>query len=1317
MQDQEGYLWIAMRNGVARYDGNKTKIIKSGIRNGDVLTDNSVSCLEEDDCKRIWIGTPNGLNVFDKKTQATRKFTHTELKGNPIADMLYIDNGKLLLATDLGLFEYFIDRDSLSVVTRVKTGDIMPQTAIKSLMRDSRSNIWIGTWNEGIYRIDTQGKYHYYPRINDGKSAHVIFEDSRHRIWVGTWGYGVSLLKNPYTERKSSWQHYRHTAGDATSLSDNIIYSLSEDPSTGNLWIGTSRGLSIRDDKTGKFRNYYKDRDGNRISEVTSIIPDRSGLMWIGTLCCGAIAFTTADGSIMTDMLESVKNRYGTSSVDKILVDRQGRIWLSLKFHSGLCVYDPRDKSVTANPSYPFSSGVESPYEVLSLLERENGDIYIGTYDHGLYILDGKGRGITNYLKEQAPWLAGNRVSEIYEDNRGWIWYGGRPGLSVVKPDGSYCDFNKNGYEQLNVSDIKQAPDGSIWISTQNKGILRIEGDGSKMSDFSIKRYITSNKNINSDRISTIYSDKSGRLWAGSEDSGLSLYDHKSDRFHGVHLSWDLPGDNIAGIEEDDDSNLWISSNIGLYQLKVSSDSKAADFKIYTSDNGTQNDYYNNNATFRGIDGKLYFGGSSGIDIISGPPKSRHNLDIPVTITDIRIDGISWENLPQEKRDGVSKEAPQYTQEIYLGPGRNKFSIEFAYLDYLCHPLQQRYMYMLEGYDDDWQYLYQGDNVARYSNVPPGNYTFRVKSNGVNGEWLDNERVLKIRIAPPLWRSWWAILLYIATAIGLGFIIIHYSRRRLRERNEIQLQESRLKQAEEMNQEKMHYFTNVTHEWLTPLSIIAAVADEIRKKSPDTEELNRTMMTSVTRLSRLLKQVLEFRKVETGNLKLRVTESDIVSGTREIVRSILPLAKSRGMNITMSTSRDSIRGWYDGDKLDKIIYNLLSNACKYSKPGDNIEIRLDYDENSRRIIITVTDHGDGIPENKRPHIFERFYTERTNTNVSKGNGIGLSLAKDLVESHHGNISFKTEEGKGTQFRVELSLGREAYNNSEVEQGSVAMLYNTEEDTHKQISKTSDNDASEATAILIVEDDPDMMRVMSSLMNDLYRIETASNGEEALQQLNNKDIQLIITDMAMPVMGGLELCRKIKGDIETSHIPILMLTANNMDEAEIASYEAGADAFVSKPFNISVLIARINNLLRARANVRDEWRTRQIPDNNSLPSFSQLDDQFIKRAIDCVMSHLSDANYSQTDFANDMGMTKSTIFRKLKALTGMSYVSFTRNIRMKAACRIMKDNPGMRISELAYSVGYNDPKYFSMCFKKEFGMLPTKYLDSTQSKEE
>lgn len=1316
LQDKEGYLWIAMRNGVARYDGNSIKIIKSGIRDGNVLTDNTVNCIEEDDCDRIWIGTPNGLNVFDKRSSTTSKFPHTELKGNPIADILYVGKGKLLLATDLGLYEYFIEKDSLSVVTRAKSGDIMPQTAIKSLIRDSRSNIWIGTWNEGIYRIDTHGKYHYYPRINDGKSAHVIFEDSHHRIWVGTWGYGLSLLKNPYTESKSSWQHFRHVKGDSNSLSNNIIYSLSEDPSTGNIWVGTSHGLSILDDKTGKFTNHFKDRDGNRISEVTSIISDRSGLMWLGTLGYGAMAFVTADGSIMTDMLETVKERYGTNSVDRILVDHNGKIWLSLKFHSGLCIYNPQDKTVTANHDYPFSSGVESPYEVISMLERKNGDIYIGTYDHGLYIISDYGKSITNYHTGQTPWISGDRVSEIYEDNRGWLWFGGRPGLSVLKPDDRYCKFDSKRYEQLIVSNIIQTPDGSIWVSTQNKGILRIEGDGDKISDFSIRQYTSIDGTVNSDRISTIFSDSSGRIWAGSEDCGLSLYDYKTDRFEGVQLSWDLPGDNIAGIEEDKDGNLWISSNIGIYQLKVSSDSKNAEFKIYTSDNGAQNDYYNNNATFRDNDGKLYFGGSRGIDIISASPQIRKNLDIPVTITDIRIDGIPWEKLSEKERDIVSTESPQYTQSIYLSPEHNKFSIEFAYLDYLCHPLQQRYMYMLEGYDNEWQYLDQGNHIAQYSNVPPGTYTFRVKSNGVNGEWLDNERTLKIKIAPPLWLRWWAILLYAVTTLCVVYAAICYSRRRMRDRNEIQLQENRLKQAEEMNKEKMHYFTNVTHEWLTPLSIISAVADEIRKKSPETEELNRSMMTSVTRLSRLLRQVLEFRKVETGNLMLRVAESDIVAGTREIVRSILPLAKSRGMNISLITDRDSIHGWYDGDKLDKILYNLLSNACKYSRSGDNIEIRLEYDDSSKTITITVTDHGEGIPENMRPHIFERFYTENSNTNLSKGNGIGLSLAKDLVDAHHGHISFKSEIGKGTEFRIVLPLGREAYTDIETESESATMLHKDDRQASHSAPKISEDDADNAISILIVEDDPDMMRVMKSLMSDLYHIFTASNGEEALVLLKDRDINLVITDMAMPVMGGLELCHRIKEDMETSHIPILMLTANNMEEAEIASYEAGADAFVSKPFNISVLIARINNLLRTRANVRDEWRSRQNPDNNSLPSFSQLDDQFIKRAMDKIMDHLSDANYSQTDFANDMGMAKSTIFRKLKTLTGMSYVSFTRNIRLKAACKIMRENPGIRISELAYRVGYNDPKYFSMCFKKEFGMLPTEFLDNTRSKE-
>jgi len=1308
-QDSEGYMWFATRNGLARYDGFGMEVYKSNIHNGDLLTNNSITALAEDGSHRLWIGTPDGLNVFDMTTAGLRKIVRDEFRNNAISCILATRGGRLFIGTDQGLYEYFADEDSCSLFTRERSGDVMPQTSVKSMIEDSRGNIWIGTWNESLYRLDPEGRFHAYHGINDKKSAHVIFEDSRHRIWVGTWGRGLYMLRNPYETEKTSWVNYSHSADDPASLSDNIVYSISEDPELRTIYVGTRNGLSLLADSEDSFRNIYSAGPDVPVREVTSVVRDRTGMMWITMIGQGAMMLMTQRSGLYLDRLESISGSFGTNSLTRVLADRSGRLWLVLGANRGLVVYNPADRSIYTNPKWPFSAAAASPYTVQSIMQSRDGRMFIGVYDSGLYIISADGKTMTHHMTSDTPWLGGDRVSEIFEDSGGRIWLGSLPGLAVLMPDGSFCRFDSEIMAKAMVNCIAEGADGAIWVGTQNYGVIRIDGTGTDEKVYGMKYYSPAGGAINSSMVTAIYCDVYGRIWAGTDGAGLSMYNYKSDVFVPVHARWNLPGDMVSSILGDSSANLWIGSNVGLLRLYVPADTAEVKFRVYTSHDGAQDNVFSRNAAFMDSTGRMFFGGPHGLNVLSGETGDGVHAALPVTITDIKVFGVSWGKMPPDRRDEVSALAPGYAGRIVLDSHSNNFSIEFAVLDFVSHPLSHRYAYRLDGFDTDWHYTDASRRFAYYNNLPYGDYTFRVKASDDDGMWSGSERVLHVRIEPPAWATWWAKCIYALLLAAALYAVFRVSRLRVRRKNALKLKELELAKTEELNRAKLRFFTNITHEWLTPLSIISAVSEQMKDAGPEYREYHRIMTSSVNRLSRLLQQVLEFRKAESGNLHLKVSEGDLSALVSDVVDNIMPVMKAKGIQCSFSSEPAGFTAWFDPDKVDKILYNLLSNAAKYVAEGCMVDVTLEL--RGKTAVLTVSDNGNGIPAAQVPDLFKRFYEGEHRRFNTTGNGIGLSLTKDLVELHHGRIEVKSVEDVGTEFRVELPVDRDSYADGEMDSPVIPGPAGLPPDD----APSADSAKMERATILIIEDDADLLRLMSQILSHDYNVFTSSSCDRARDILAEHDISLIISDVMMPGTDGVAFCRWVKGRIESSHIPVLLLTANTLEEAEVDAYEAGADGFMPKPFSINVLSARISNLLRMRRSMNRNFRGQLATDVTSF-GYSSFDENFLQRSVDCITAHIDDPDYSQTMFIEDMGISKSTLFRKLKSLTGLSYSSFVRNIRLKTACRIMKEKRGIRIFELAYAVGFNDPKYFSLCFKNEFGMLPSEYIERFVSKD-
>lgn len=852
--------------------------------------------------------------------------------------------------------------------------------------------------------------------------------------------------------------------------------------------------------------------------------------------------------------------------------------------------------------------------------------------------------------------------------------------------------------------------DSSVWLATSNLGVIHITGDVRQPSTLKYENYSFHNRKLITNAVLCIHLDRFGRLWAGTEGGGLYLYNRNKGEFEEKTRAYSIPGDVIVSIEEDKSGNLWLGTISGLVKLYVAAVGNDFSTRIYTSADGLQDNFIVNSSCSR--NGELFFGGHKGYNSFFPDKMEIPSQETNFLITDIKIFNHSFSNLPVELQQKISPVMPTYTSKIELPHKYNNFSIEFAALTYK-NPELNRYAYRLQNFDRDWQYTDADRRFAYYNNLPSGTYTFQLKATNENGEWSGYVRELTVVVLPPFWATWWAYLLYVIIVSVIGVSIYRTAKNRILLRNALRLREIEKAKAEELNHAKLQFFTNITHELLTPLTIISATVDELKTQAPSHNDLYTVMNSNIQRLIRLLQQILEFRKAETGNLKLRVSPGDIAAFVKNAAESFQPLVKKRKIHFSFLCDPESMIGYFDMDKLDKILYNLLSNAAKYNKEDGFIQVSLSYDETDKDfILLKIKDNGKGISKEKQKNLFKRFYEGDYRKFNTIGTGIGLSLTKDLVELHGGTISVESEVDHGTEFMVRIPIERSYYDEEQIDDEAISLMQNpvNYEDTQEDADVETQEVTIKANTILLVEDNGELLHLMTKLLSREYNVFTAQNGKEGIAVLEKEDVDLIVSDVMMPEMDGIEFCKYVKGHLEMSHIPMILLTAKNKEEDRAEAYEIGADAFISKPFNLTVLHARIRNLLKYKERMARDFKNQIVFEVKDL-NYTSLDEDFIQRAIHCVNNHLEDPNFDQAQFADEMRTSKSTLYKKLKSLAGLNTSSFIRNVRLKAACRIMEEKgTNVRVSELAYAVGFNDPKYFSSCFKKEFDMLPSEYIE-------
>lgn len=1322
-QDKDGYIWMATRNGLCRYDGYTVYTYKSNLHTPKLLTNNNISCLVEDDEHRLWIGTYDGLNVLDKTTGQIKQIDLEVFHENPISRMLVYDD-YLFICTEMGLFKYIPAQDSVIAFSEENTAGIFPRYAVaKCIYKDSRGDIWIGTWSNGLFRYDPQlDKFYHYPKMNDAQSAHVVFEDSYHRIWIGTWNHGLILLDTPY-DPNTTWKTFQHVDNNPKSLSDNLIYSISEDMQANALWVGTRSGLSIMSLKGNyEFENYYPNHSTKSIpaNEVNAIIRDNKGIMWLGMVGGGVSSIITRIPDFQMDRLDDIGEHLLSNSVRAILQDNEQQLWLGIGTY-GFVVQNRKTGKWIHCSDMPDFKNIDIPTVMHIMQSPTTGKIWISTYNGGVFVYDKtapKGKRVQNYIQSESDFLPSSCVYCTMEDAKGNYWFATRFGIGLLTPDGKGYTFG-NMYidgkrmESMLVQAIADDGDNGIWLATGNRGVIHLTPATGAYSVNGYKgtSYSLENGNLNTQNTACLYVDAQKRVWVGSEGGALSLYIAEKDAFVSVYEALNLQSDGVSSILGDKQGNLWLATNEGLLRLNVASEIANSTFRIFTTSDGTNDNIFNKNVAFAATDGELFFGSHSGYTSFY-PEKVQDPISLPkMMITDIKILNKSWNTYPEETRIKISPKDPWFTKNITLNHKQNNFSVEFTALDY-TDPMRNRYAYKLDGFDKDWRYTDASRRFAYYNNLPYGSYTLLLKATNSTITWDELPPLkLKVEIKPPLWQTWWAYLCYIIIVVGVAYSIMRTTRNRMLLRNELHLSEMDKIRSEELNHAKLQFFTNITHELLTPLTIISATIDELKICVPQQIEYYQLMTNNINRLIRLIQQILEFRKAETGNLKLKVAQGDLAMFLQNSVETFKPLMKKKQIQLSVTCDVPSLPAYFDPDKIDKVLYNLLSNAAKYNQQDGTVSVCMKSDAESGLATILVTDNGQGISKEAQQNLFKRFYEGDYRKFHTIGTGIGLSLCRDLMKLHKGSISVESELGKGTTFKIVFPIQRNAYTEDEIDDTIVvtATAPLVEGINDVDVNNEINEGDSKEYSLLLIEDNEELLMMMNRLLSAEYIVYTATNGREGLEIIDHEYIDLIVSDVMMPEMDGIAFCRSLKSNVDSCHIPVILLTAKNTQQDRVEAYDSGADAFISKPFNLSLLHSRISNLLKARERTNKDFKKQLVFEAKEL-NYTSIDEEFLQRAIECVHKHLDESEFDQMQFVSEMGTSKSTLFRKLKSLTGLSSSSFIRNIRLKAACQIMEEKQRIRVSELAYAVGFNDPKYFSSCFKKEFGIQPSEYMD-------
>lgn len=1311
-QDKFGQMWFGTRDGLNKYDGSKFTIFRNDAANKHSISNNDILSIEEDNTGKIWVGTYNGLNCYDPVSNTFTRYLHTKnnhtISSNAIWSIREIGD-EMWFGTSKGLTIY---NKKSKLFTSVFHSDTDPSTVpsnnIITILKSKKGAIWIGT-TKGLCKLVNRknGKLSFknYPLNNtDLLNVQAIAEDVSGNLWVGTKNKG--LLKFDKTSNAFvsflSEDKYREINTDIRSLAfDN----------QGSLWIGAYDGIYI----LGKDKNVQKinsSNNSNGIDKVKSIYMDRKGSVWIGCYYKGVNIWDISNVNFSNYNQNSKKIAMSFDVVSSIIADKKQNIYFGTE-GGGITIYNKNTEAI----SYINSKGGQNIKNDIKSMCLSGDILWIGTYSKGLsaYNVISKRMEDHRIADDLTVLLKESGVYSIKAEGNGIIWIGtfGK-GLiryntvsktfETIGNDNTKANYLTNNIVRTILVDQKKG----AWVGTQN-GLNYIPLNNFTPNKYSIQHYFFDSASLSGDDILTLFQDSQKKIWVGTKAKGLHYFDGK--KFNKINLRiGNTVITSIHSILEDDDKNLWISTNQGI--IKYSTTLKTV--VIYDQKDGLASNEFNDNAALKLDSNQFYFGSPSGATYFDAKKISLNTYAPQVLITNLKIKN---ENIHPNDSIGILEKSIGYTKTITLDYDKANFSIDFAIPNYIRSKNNQ-YSYRLVGLENNWTTTKSTEAIFAIQN--PGTYTFEVRGSNNDGVWNKVPTTLTVIVKPAPWRSIWAFLLYgIVIGVGLyGLIWIMKSKARLKQKLELEYLET--KRIEENNIAKLDFFTNISHEFRTPLTLILGPLQQILANYNGTNEMYKKLLViegSANHLLSLINRLMDFRKLENHQVTLESAEGNIVKFTREIFLSFIEYAKDGGYNYTFESSEEEILVYFDRYKLERVFYNLISNAFRYTPKGGNIHLKISHD--NENLFIAIEDSGVGIAPEHIDKIFDLFFEVPMHNNVqknyNKGTGIGLSIVKNIVKLHKGDIEVTNKETQGVVFKVTLPLGRTHLLDNEIITDFrisddidqyTAQLEKAEITEPEDIDDFVVND--EKQTILIVEDHKVLRSFMKNLLKEDYNIIEAENGKVAFEKALQHVPNLIISDVIMPEMVGTELCSKIKENLKTSHIPVILLTSRTSLVYKFEGLESGADDYISKPFNLIEFKLRVKNLLNSTERLKNKFSS----DDNFIPSeitVSSLDEDLLKKAFKIVEENISNEQFDIPFFCTELGVSRTMLFLKIKAWTNFTPNEFIHEIRLKRATQLLEQNK-LNVSEISYKVGFNNPKYFSKCFQKKYGETPTQFAD-------
>jgi signal transduction histidine kinase/ligand-binding sensor domain-containing protein/DNA-binding response OmpR family regulator len=1331
IKDKYGLMWFATSNGLSKFDGSNLTVYRHETGNPHTLPTNEVLSLYEDRHGTLWVGTSSGgICFYDRKADCFAAYkTKNVLPDleNLSARSFYHDHqDKLWIGTYGNLL--IIDLKTSQITARPvtqRTGNEPGSFVILSILEDSRHRMWLGS-NKGLYLYDRvtdrfKGFVHNDADASSlsNDAVKIITEDTNGNIWVGTQNGLNKWLSN------GRFKVFLASPDDIHTIKNNVIFALGSD-SYGKLWVGTEKGLDIYDPATNSFQHHTtnpRDIFSIRNKSIRSIYIDPAGIYWIGTFRGGVFKYDKIQA--LFDLKQS--NSFDPQGLNSPLVNafadyKDGRVFLGTD-GGGLSLFD---KSTRLFKRYPFKNKADGKIAaavILSLYTDNSGNLWIGTYMDGLFCLNPSTGNYKQFTADgSSNGLANNNVSAITQDGNGKIWIGTiGAGVSIYDPaTGKFEYFNKKATSgplpptPLNdfINTITRGPNGDIWIGSTGTGIAVYHTSSGKVS-----HYNKAKNNLSDDIIQCLYIAKDGSVWVGT-NQGLSFFDAKTKKFITYTEKHGLANASIKAVIEDDRGLLWLSTDRGI----TSFDRSQKTFRNFTNENGVQQGSFLRGAGIKTSGGDIYFGGEEGFNFFNPALLPDASAPARVLFTDLKINNVTvtpGEDAAIQQQIGISKE-------IQLKYGQN-FSIGYVALDFTS-PMQNHYAYKLEGFDNDWNYV-RKTRVANYTNIDPGEYIFKVKAD--NNDKFSNNVIssIKIVVSPPFWRTSFAYFVYAALFClllfwirqrGINNLKQQFAREQedLRVEQLIETQRREAAQLHELDKEKIQFLTNLSHEFRTPISLIAAPVEKLigqKLGSGVNDELN-VINRNIRRLLNLVNQLLDFRKMEEHQLKLNLTAADVITFINETAESFKDIATKKQISLEIKNSRPHWQAWFDQDKLERIIFNLLSNAFKFTPAGGLITIETEVNENAviPYLTITVSDTGVGVPEKDLNNIFGRFYqSEQPSYILNQGTGIGLSIIKEFVELHEGSIVATLLPERGMRFVVELPLKPDAAKADLNVVAEEEQQVPAPELANKGLNGHATN-ANDVIRVLLVEDNDEFRGYLVEHLQKHYQIIEASNGKEGWQKALSAHPQLVVSDVSMPEMNGVELSKKLKADKRTRHIPIILLTAINGEDEQLKGLNAGANDYLTKPFNFQILHARISNLLELNKSLKDTY-SKQIHMVAEQPAETESTDvKLLNSLIAFMESHLSDPNLSVEELSKHAGMSRGSLYYKLIELTGLTPIEYMRSVKLEKAAALLQTSD-YNVAQIAYMTGFGTPSYFSRMFKGKFGVLPSEYLNDKRGK--